>query len=559
MRHSTAIPTRRAFISSAAVLLAAPAILRVRSARAAPEPIVAEIANGKLRGMRDNGAISFKGVPYAADTGGANRFMAPRPVANWTGVRDAVQFGDRCPQSEGKIPGVLSWYPAREAGFSENCCVLNLWTPDLDANARRPVMFYIHGGGFTTGAGQGDGIEGTNLAKFGNAVVITINHRLNIFGYCNLAYLDSEFADAGNTGQLDLIAALNWVKINVGAFGGDAGNVTVFGQSGGGSKISTLMAMPAAKGLFHRAINMSGSSAFQLPRAADTERQTNELIKTLGVDKSNLRKLQQLPADQVVAAYGASLKTLKSDSSRPIIDGRHIMFGPLTPEGLALHASVPLMYGTTATEATPFMGGGDMRNFNVTEQQVKARIKGQYELDDAKVEAVMAAYRKDVPERSATDVLMTVASDALVRVPVLRAADTISSSQHAPLFAYNFAWKVPVEKGIWGTPHTADIPFAFGNIDKARSMTGEGPQPEEIQHAMMAAFVAFARTGNPNNPIMPEWKPYDATNRATMVVDTKPMLVNDFHGNDRRTSMELGNQSTFQLFSGPLFRYSEQG
>ena len=525
------------------------------TAESVSEPVTVEIANGKLCGTRDIGAVSFNGIPYAADTGGVNRFMAPRPVANWTGVRDATCYGERCPQPIVQMPKAWSWYPSTEGALGENCCVLNVFTPDLDANARRPVMFYIHGGGFSRNSGQGLALDGTHLAKFGDAVVITVNHRLNVFGYANLGFLDPEFADAASVGQLDLIAALRWVKTNVHVFGGDPDNVTLFGQSGGGSKINTLLVMPAANGLFHRAINMSGSSAFKLKPAAETEPVTHQILKHLGIDKSNLRKIQKVTADQLLAAHHAALKELKAEDSGPVIDGRHIMHGPLTPEGLAMHASMPLLLGMTESEARWFMR--DLRNFKVSEQQVTARIKGQFGFDDAKAEAVVAAFRKDVPNRSPADVLMAVASEALVRLHMLRGADAISSSTHAPLYVYNFAWKVPVDGGIWGSPHTADIPFAFGTVDKAKAMTGEGPEPEEISRTMMAAFMAFARTGNPNNPRMPEWKPYDTNNRATMVIDAKPRLVNDYLANDRRASHEFGDPSVFQVAQGPLFRYSE--
>ena len=524
-------------------------------AMAAAEPVVVEIANGKLGGLRDKGALSFKGIPYAADTGGANRFMAPRPVADWSGVRDATRYGERCPQAMVQLPDAWSWYPSTEGALGENCCVLNVFTPDLDTNARRPVMFYIHGGGFSRNAGQGVALDGTPLAKFGDAVVITVNHRLNVFGYTNLGCLDPGFADSASVGQLDLIAALNWVKTNVHAFGGDPGNVTLFGQSGGGSKINTLLVMPAAKGLFHRAINMSGSSSFKARPASRTEAVSHQLLRTLGIDKRNLRKIQELTPDQLLAAHAATLTALKAEDSGPVIDGHNVPHGVLTPEGLAMYQHMPLIFGMTESEARWFMR--DPRHFKLSEQQVKARIQGQFDFDEAKTEALMGAFRQDAPNRSAVDVLMAVASEALVRMHMLRGADAISASRQAPLYVYNFAWKVPVDGGIWGSPHTADIPFVFGTVDQARAMTGEGPEPEQISRAMMSALMAFARTDKPNNPLMPEWKPYDTVSRATMVINTNSVLVNDYLANDRRASAAFGDASVFQVAQGPLFRYSD--
>jgi para-nitrobenzyl esterase len=520
-----------------------------------PHYVVAEIAAGALRGVRAGSVVSFKGIPYAADTGGVNRFMAPRPVAPWTGVRDALRYGDRCPQRAAQLPSAWAWYPSTEGALGEDCCVLNVFTPDLDAGASRPVLFYIHGGGFSRNAGQGRALDGSNLAKFGNAVVITVNHRLNIFGYANLGHLDQEFADAASAGQLDIIAALQWVKANAEVFGGDAGNVTVFGQSGGGSKINTLMAMPAATGLFHRAINMSGSSAFVLRPARDTEFVTDHLLRTLDIGKHNLRKIQEVPAERLLAAHYTTLKALHAEDSAPVIDGRHILHGPLTPEGLAMHASIPLLFGVTESEARWFMQ--DVRNFHVSEEQVKARVRAQFQFSEARAEATMAAFRKDVPSRSAADVLMAVASESLIRSHMLRAADAITSSRHAPLYFYHFAWKVPVDDGIWGSPHTVDIPFVFGTVDAAEEMTGGEQDAAEISRDIMSAIVAFARTGDPDNPRMPHWKAYDTSTRATMVIGSHPTLAQDYLGNDRRASEALGRPSVFQVVQGPLFRYGE--
>jgi para-nitrobenzyl esterase len=548
-------PNRREFVTATALAVTAPALLRIGTAKGA-ELITVEIENGKLQGMSENGAVSFKGIPYAADTGGRNRFMAPRSVANWTGVRDALQLGDRCPQAEGNDSrNWFAWY-RQESGFSENCCVLNVFTPDLDSNARRPVMFYVHGGGFRSGGGGGAGLDGGNLARAGDVVVVTINHRLNVLGYAHLAHLDPAFADASNVGQLDIIAALRWVKNNIHIFGGDPGRVTIFGQSGGGSKITTLLAMPGAKGLFHRAINMSGASAFSLVPAAQTEPLINQFLKELGIDKANLRKLQEIPPNQLLAAHRKAVATLRSDDFRPVIDGHHIPNGPLTPEGLAVHGSVPLMVGTTETEAS-FWLGADLRNVTVTAEQLKARIKSQFGFSDAKTEAIMAAYRKDKPDRTPYEILAAVATDALVRGRMLRGIETRTKASQAPVYLYNFAWKMPVEGGIWLSPHTSDIPFAFANVDKARMMTEAGPGPEEVSRNLMVAFVAFAETGDPSNPRTLEWKPYDTATRATMVVDEKCQLVNDFRGGDRLASAELLGQEIYELQRGPLFRYSE--
>ena len=516
------------------------------------EPLTVEIENGKLRGMRENGAVSFKGVPYAADTSGSNRFMAPRPVASWAGVRDALHLGDRCAQERETFADTpaFSWYGQTEPQ-SENCCVLNVFTPGLEPNARRPVMFYIHGGGYITGGGGGAILEGTHLCKFGDVVVVTVNHRLSVFGYTNLSHLDADsFGDAANAGQLDLIAALTWVKKNISAFGGDPDNVTLFGQSGGGSKITVLMGMPGAKGLFHRAINMSGVSGLNVAEAASTQPYVDEMLNALGIGKDKLRRLQELPVDALLKARASAVATTRSEGARPVLDGRRVPTMALTPQGLALHASVPLMIGTADTEATFYLRT-DVRNFHLTANQVKARIRAQFGMDDAQAAALMAAYREDEPNRTPEEVLMALASDTMFRVPLIRAAETKANARQAPVYLYNFVWKAPVEGGIWRSPHTIDIPFAFGNTGKSHSLTGTGPEQLEVSRHLMAAFVAFARTGNPNNPRMPQWKPYDTTTRATMTIDVECRAVDDFHGADRvaGSQLRLDPFSTEALFT----------
>ncbi|CAE6843664.1 carboxylesterase/lipase family protein [Paraburkholderia domus] len=517
------------------------------------EEVIVEMENGKLRGVRKNGASCFKGIPYAAATGGTNRFMAPQPVENWAGIRDALKLGNRCCQERetfGDAP-ILSWYGQTEP-FGEDCCVLNVFTPGVDA-ARRPVMVYIHGGGYFTGGGGGAVLDGSNLAKFGDVVVVTLNHRLNAFGYTNLNHIGEErFGDAANAGHLDLIAALKWVSRNIAAFGGDPGSVTLFGQSGGGSKIMVLMGMPAAKGLFHRAINMSGSTGTTVAPAATTEPYVNELLKQLGIEKGHLGTLQKLPADTLINARLAAVAA-KREGARPVIDGRHVVASPMSPQGLALHASVPLLIGTTRTEAT-FYFASDPRNLRLTENQVKARIKAQFGVDDAKADDIMAAYRVDEPQRTPSELLVALITDTLFRIPMMHAADAKADANEAPVYMYNFVWKAPVDGGIWGSPHTIDIPFAFGNTDKATSLLGTGDDHREVSRNLMAAFVAFAKSGNPNNAHMPEWKPYNGLTRATMTVDVKCQAVNDFHGGDRIA----GSQLRLEAYNrAALLTYSE--
>lgn len=360
----------------------------------------------------------------------------------------------------------------------------------------------------------------------------------------------AQFGDAANAGQLDLVAALQWVQRNISAFGGDPGNVTLIGQSGGGNKVMVLLTMPAVRGLFRRAINMSGVTGLQVVAPERTEPYVGALLKALGIGGGDLRRLQEVPVEVLLKARNAAMRAV---CAQPVIDGRHVLASPLTPAGLALHASVPLMIGTTDTEATLFLGG-DRRNFQVDDIQLKARIRAQFGMDAAGADALMAAYRADGQGRSAADILAYLSSDLLARGPLLRAAEAKANAGEAPVYLYNFAWKVPAEGGVWRSPHTADIPFAFGTVDSARLMTGAGSGPVEVARNLMAAFLAFAHSGDPNNLRMPEWKPYDTATRATMVVDEQCRVVNDFHGADRIASEALPCAEPAAVRRGPLFR-----
>ncbi|MBY5591587.1 carboxylesterase/lipase family protein [Rhizobium leguminosarum] len=501
--------------------------------------VTATVRNGALRGTSGNGALSFKGIPYGDTTAGANRFKAPQPVRDWTGERDATRYGALSPQiNTGMSEPIFGWYNQREPQ-GEDCLVLNVFTPDLDTQAKRPVMFYIHGGGYINGGGGGAGLDGSNLARYGDVVVVTINHRLNAFGYTNLSHLDPEnFGDASNAGNLDIVAALEWVRDNIAVFGGDRSSVTVFGQSGGGSKIMTLLAMPKAQGLFHRAISMSGAAGLNVDPAADMEPYVNALIKELGVDPKDLAALQQIPAQVVLDARSRAVAS-SFEGARPVIDGKHIVTRPMTPEGLAMHAKVPLMMGSTKTEASLFFQS-DMRNFNLEEKQTRARLRTAYKIGDAKVDAIMSAYRKASPEMTPSDILVAVASDVQFRLPLTGAAEVRSGAAgQAPVYMYNFGWTIPWENGVLGSPHAVDIPFAFGTVNEAGAMTGGGDAAMETSMNMMSAFVSFARTGNPNNDRMPEWRPYDSDTRTTMLINETCEAASDWRGDGLREVSDL--------------------
>jgi para-nitrobenzyl esterase len=504
------------------------------------EPATVQVRNGTLRGVRRNGVSAFKGIPYAADTSGANRFQAPRPVPNWTGVRDATAYGPLSPQIKtGMGAGELfEWYDQAEP-LGEACCVLNVFTPGTDVGGKRPVMFYIHGGGYINGGGGGSALDGTNLANFGNVVVVTINHRLNAFGYTELSQLGTAYADAANAGHLDLIAALEWVRDNITAFGGDPNNVTLFGQSGGGSKITILLSMPKAQGLFHRAISMSGAAGLNVDQAVEIKGYADAFVAELGVSRANVAPLHRLSFEDVLAARSRAVTKSGLEGARPVIDGRHILMRPMSPEGLVLHAKVPLMLGSTKTEASLFFRE-DMRNFKLSEAQMRERMRKGFGVNDAKIDAIMAAYRRSEPGMSPSDVLVAVATDVQFRLPLTGAAETKSSSPgQAPVYMYSFNWTIPSMGGVLGAPHAVDIPFAFGTVDAAGAMVGPGTAPRETSLNMMAAFVNFARSGDPNGDRLPAWRPYDRQTRTTMLINARCEAVSDYRGAARLAVADL--------------------
>lgn len=518
---------------------------------AATEEVIATTVAGRLRGARQAGICSFKGVPYAASTAGSARFRAPQPVPPWSGVRDALTWGPRCPQERetyGDAP-IFNWY-AQSEPFSEDCCVLNVYTPALD-DKRRPVMVYLHGGGYVSGGGGGAALDGSQLAAFGDVVVVTLNHRLNVFGFSNFSGVDAQaYPDAANAGLLDIIAALQWIQANIAGFGGDPGCVTLFGQSGGGSKIMVLMGMPAARGLFHRAINMSGTSGTKVVDSTATQPFMGHLLAQLQVDAQGLATLQQRPAGELLQARAAALKQTQ-EGNRPVVDGRHILGSPMDPACVDNHAAVPLMMGTTASEAT-FHFAADDRHLKLSRRQVLDRLTRQFQIDDAKAEEIMGLFSRDDPTRNPSQVLMALITETLYRGPMTRAAEAKVAAGGAPVYLYNFAWRCPVDDGLWGTPHATDIPFIFGTLDDARQITGDAASARIVSRALMTAAISFARTGNPNNSLMPAWTPYDAQRRPTMVIDEHCSLVDDYRPGDRdagaKVQLEPFNRSALMTY-----------
>jgi len=521
--------TRRSVLKGLALAAGgafAPA-LWTRQVRAATDNLVVESAAGKLRGMSIDGVHVYKGVRYGATTAGANRFMPPGPVAPWAGIQDATGFGNSAPQDAESLGAIANWYTKIQP-ISEDCLFLNIFAPGHDkSRARRPVMVWLHGGGWASCAGTAPGFDGTNLARDGDVVVVTVNHRLNLFGYLYLGDKDARFADAGNAGMLDLVASLKWVRDNIAAFGGDPNNVTIFGQSGGAAKVAALMGMPAAQGLFHKAVVESCSGGLRLEGQQEAEQQAHVLASRLGLQGLDGATLQAMPMEQLLDA----MKAVK-DPFRPVLDGRSFRQNPFDPSASTLAASVPLLIGNAATETTLYLAINP-RNLSLDSAEVHKRVARLLKIDDAQTTGMIDVYRASLTEPSPSDVLAAISTDYVFRRNTLHLAAL--QSKQAPVYTYVFDWKTPVMGGLLHSPHTVEVPFVFGTTKAASGLLGNGPEIPELSRTVMGAWVAFAKTGNPNTSRLPHWPKYDVDTRSAMMLDTESHVARDPGSEARRT------------------------
>lgn len=493
---------------------------------------------GAIRGYRDSGVHVFKSVPYAAPTAGANRFLPPQKLQPWTGVRNAFDWGPRAPQVVGGEPPEMIPTDPREAQ-GEGCLVMNIWTPNAVTGQRRPVMVWLHGGGYASGSGSYGIYEGRELARKHDVVAISLNHRLNIFGFLYLAHLGGRWAHAANAGMLDIVAALEWIRDNIAAFGGDPRNVTIFGQSGGAGKVSTLMAMPAARGLFHRAIAQSGAAVTGMP-TAQAIRTTEQVLQRLDIKPDRLDELQKVPLARLIdvmrPAPGAPPGPGTGLSFGPVVDGRSLPAHPFDPTAPAQSASVPFMTGTTATEVTFFTPDDQLRPIDGA--TFRARVKGLLKVTDAEADRLIALYRKHEPGRDNIDLFLRMATDnSFFRLGVETQAERKAAQRGAPVYMYRFEYYSPVREGRLKAMHCMEIPFVFDNLAAGQGFTGSGAAAQRIADQMSAAWVAFARTGNPNHRGIPQWTAFNAGERPTMVFGPQTRLVND-PGREQRLALE---------------------
>jgi para-nitrobenzyl esterase len=508
----------------------------IPAAEARLAPIV-ETASGKLRGAHAAGIHSFKGVPYGASTAGHNRFMPPRPPASWAGVRDALAYGGRAwqlpnrPKRRAVLETLLG--PADTMPESEDCLTLNLWTPGFGDGAKRPVMVWLHGGAFAYGSGNRAVTDGANLARRGDVVVVNVNHRLNIFGFLHLADIGgAEWAHSGNAGMLDIVAALRWVQDNIAAFGGDPSNVTIFGESGGGGKVSVLLAMPEARGLFHRAIIQSGAAI----RVSTRERATalaEAVLNELGVPTGDCKRLQNLPAEQVLAAIAPASRAvgrtrwplLDRYDFGPVVAGGDLPQHPAEPEAPAIADGIPLLVGGTREESAFFLADDDqVWNRTLTEAELRQRVMA---VAGGETDALLAAYHQALPQASPADRLIAAltGSNFWVR-SVLLAERYAARAGPAPVYMYSLDWQSPAHQGRMKAHHAMDLPFVFDNTDVPDTTAG-APGARELAAQMSATWIAFARSGTPNNPAIPSSPAYTSEERATMIFNNDCRVARD--------------------------------
>lgn len=500
--------TRRlATLSLAAAALAGPAQAKRH------DPVVRTTA-GPVKGLWESGLLLFKGVRYGADTG-PRRFQPPAQPAPWRAPLPCQGFGHASPQR------------GQEPDQSEDCLFLNVWTPGADAG-QRPVMVYIHGGAYMTGSGSSPLYDGAALAARGDVVVVTLNHRLGPFGYLYLNRVLPGFEDGGNAGMLDLVLALRWVRENIAAFGGDPSCVMLFGQSGGGAKIATLMAMPAAKGLFHRAATMSGQQ-LTASGPGNATRRTLALVEAL---RCRPEDLAGMAAGRIVEALGAVDPVIGSGGLYfgPVLDERSLTRHPFYPDAPAQSAGVPMMIGNTKDETRGFFSDPAMYALSWEELPGKLIPNMRVDIDP---HLVIARYRALYPDYSASDVFFaaTTASRSW-RAAIVEAE--LRAAQGSPAFVYQLDWASPKDGGRWGAPHTLDIPLVFGTLAAEGSITGVGDGARRVSGLMMDAFIRFARTGDPNGGGLARWEPYGLARRQTMVWDVEPRQVDDPRGEERR-------------------------
>jgi para-nitrobenzyl esterase len=525
--------SRRDFLKSGALTIAAAGVASLAPPTQAETPpaqparalgggasgnlfVETDTVYGKVQGIQNTGIKEFKGIPYGAPTGGRNRFMPPKKPAPWKGARECFAHGQISPQPPTDLRsdyGMMIHWDYQPGGMGEDCLNLNIWTPGLKDGAKRPVLVSFHGGGFTTGSGNAIGYDGAQLARFGDVVVVTVNHRLGTLGYTQLVDLGAhaEFAYAGCAGIMDLTASLEWVRDNIENFGGNPSNVMIFGQSGGGAKTSAMLATPAAKGLFHRAAVQSGSMLKFVSKDRATQ-SAEALLKQLGIPKSRIADLQNVSWQQLLEAQVAAGASTPGIGGGPVLDGKYLTHDPFDPTAPVESAEIPLIVSTTLEDAAL-----SLTNFTLSEADLKTLIDKRFK---DKGTDILAMYRKYYPEKSPYLIQAMMLTDAGFRRSAIKQAELKAAQGKGAIYMYQWDWPTPAFGGRYGAVHGLDV---SGSFREAR----EGNDMSRVADQLSSSWVAFAKTGNPNNSRVPPWPAFDAATRATMIFGTPTQLQND--------------------------------
>jgi len=527
---------RRGIFWAAACLAVALSGFAFTPQAGSPTPVV-KTSNGPVRGRRDDrGLFVFKGIRYGAPPVGDIRFKPPRKPASWTGVADASEYGARAMQAGSGLAAA-----ADAPKMSEDCLFLNVWTPGLD-DQKRPVMVWLHGGGFSSGSGGDSFSEGGNLARKGNLVLVSVNHRLNVFGFLQLSKdWGREYASSGQAGMLDIVLSLEWVRDNIARFGGNPGNVTIFGESGGGRKVAMLMAMPAAKGLFHKAIIQSGSG-LDAPSLAESIAVGRELLRKLRIAEGDVRALARADAKAIFDAQPpASGSTsppgqlmVPTGGFVPCVDGIALPRKPFIPDAPQVSARVPLLIGSNKDEMTIFRTSNPKFGTS-TDEDFTAYMREQL---PGKADALIPAFRKAFPGYSPSHLITAAETMKGYWIATVLQAERKAAQHVSPVYAYLLAWETPVNGGRLRAHHALDVPLVFDNVESTRNMVGPGDEPQRMADLMSSAWIAFAQSGNPNTKALPQWQAYDSKNRATMIFNLDSRMQNDPYSEIRRILLD---------------------